>query len=106
MTLIFFVILNGILAQQCLNDISMISQRKDCGFYGITNTICLSRGCCWSPLQPGTNGPWCFSATNTPVSSCPLDLPGPNRIDCGFYGITQDQCLAKGCCWAPTTNGP
>eukprot|EP00475_Leptophrys_vorax_P026380 TRINITY_DN3720_c0_g1_i2.p1 TRINITY_DN3720_c0_g1~~TRINITY_DN3720_c0_g1_i2.p1 ORF type:complete len:685 (-),score=109.37 TRINITY_DN3720_c0_g1_i2:759-2813(-) len=27
------------------------------------------------------------------------------RTDCGFYGITQQQCEAKGCCWSPASGG-
>lgn len=24
------------------------------------------------------------------------------RTDCGYFGINQQQCEAKGCCWKPT----
>jgi len=25
-----------------------------------------------------------------------------SRTDCGYMGINQQQCEAKGCCWKPT----
>jgi len=37
----------------------------------------------------------------TPTGRCAVSA----RKDCGFNGITQAQCKAKGCCWAPG-NGP
>ena len=29
------------------------------------------------------------------------DLQDPQKVDCGFMGIDQSQCEAKGCCWKP-----
>ena len=26
--------------------------------------------------------------------------------DCGYLGISQSECINKGCCWQPSTNGP
>jgi hypothetical protein len=28
------------------------------------------------------------------------DVSNINKADCGYIGITQDQCEAKSCCWA------
>ena len=39
-------------------------------------------------------------ATAHAGGSC--DLPTLNRVDCGWIGITQDQCLERGCCWSPS----
>eukprot|EP00005_Dracoamoeba_jomungandri_P013781 CAMPEP_0174267976 /NCGR_PEP_ID=MMETSP0439-20130205/35697_1 /TAXON_ID=0 /ORGANISM="Stereomyxa ramosa, Strain Chinc5" /LENGTH=501 /DNA_ID=CAMNT_0015355839 /DNA_START=92 /DNA_END=1593 /DNA_ORIENTATION=- len=37
-----------------------------------------------------------------PFSSCTdCGVADPNKIDCGYVGITKDQCTAKGCCWVP-----
>jgi len=36
----------------------------------------------------------------TAAQNTTCDPNGP-RTDCGFYGITQDQCQAKSCCWGP-----
>jgi beta-amylase len=36
-----------------------------------------------------------------PTDSC----DGSNRRDCGFVGINQQQCEAKGCCWKPSNQG-
>lgn len=27
-----------------------------------------------------------------------------DKTDCGYYGINQAQCQAKGCCWQPANN--
>ena len=32
-------------------------------------------------------------------------LPIKNRIDCGYFGITKEECLGRGCCWVPCTEG-
>lgn len=39
------------------------------------------------------------------VSGQTCSLPGELREDCGYVGITQGQCEAKGCCWSPTSGG-
>lgn len=43
----------------------------------------------------------------TNLSSCGA-VNGSSRVDCGFFGISHDQCSARGCCWdgAATPNGP
>ena len=33
------------------------------------------------------------------------DLASSERIDCGYNGINQHQCEAKGCCWRPGEEG-
>lgn len=46
-----------------------------------------------------------WKTSGTPISDCDA-VTAPT--DCGFFGITEQQCLAKGCCFkipAPT-NGP
>ena len=37
------------------------SQRMDCGTVTTTPQQCVSKGCCWSVLAPGTLGPNCYS---------------------------------------------
>jgi glucoamylase len=27
-----------------------------------------------------------------------------DKLDCGYYGIDESQCVAKGCCWSPSYN--
>ena len=36
------------------------ASRKECGWCGMTQVLCESKGCCWHPLAEG--GPWCFHA--------------------------------------------
>ena len=35
---------------------------------------------------------------------CPDSSSGSSRSDCGYYGIAQNECLNKGCCWQPTSD--
>ncbi|KAJ3145912.1 glycoside hydrolase 15 protein [Geranomyces variabilis] len=82
------------------------ADKKDCGFAGITQSGCEVKNCCWKASTPGSNVPWCFSKVDTttrpPVGpSCNVALA--SKKDCGFAGINQSGCEAKGCCWAPLT---
>ena len=45
---------------QC--NISNSNDRKECGYYGIKDHECHTRGCCWSPLPRGQKGPWCYES--------------------------------------------
>ena len=37
------------------------SNRKDCGFDGVTKESCEAQYCCWAPVLPNPNNvPWCF----------------------------------------------
>ncbi len=49
----------------------------------------------------GGGVPYAYAAwTNATDATCAAPLPpGPSRADCGFRGITQAQCSARGCCW-------
>jgi len=45
-----------------------------------------------------------WKSTGQPIGSC-ASVIAPD--DCGFSGITQQQCLAKGCCFQiPAPTGP
>lgn len=39
------------------------SAKSDCGYFGIDQSGCESKGCCWSPLYDGSDTPWCFFDT-------------------------------------------
>lgn len=42
------------------------AQKRDCGFNGITQSQCQTRGCCWA--AGGSGIPWCFyAATDAPT---------------------------------------
>mmetsp|Transcript_21605 Transcript_21605/g.22362 ORF Transcript_21605/g.22362 Transcript_21605/m.22362 type:complete len:969 (+) Transcript_21605:105-3011(+) len=73
------------------------SDKKDCGYAGITADQCSSKGCCWSPAGDNSNVPWCYYSAVP--STCAVN--DSDRVDCGFAGITSDQCQSKGCCWVP-----
>jgi len=36
------------------------NQRSDCGYSGITQQECESKGCCYVPIDPPNGQPWCF----------------------------------------------
>eukprot|EP01038_Epipyxis_sp_PR26KG_P009449 gene9449-12733_t len=38
------------------------SAKVDCGYAGITQDGCQSKGCCWSPAGQNSVTPWCFNA--------------------------------------------
>jgi len=35
---------------------------------------------------------------------CPDKSSANGRMDCGYLGITQSECINKGCCWQPTND--
>ncbi|ORX76995.1 hypothetical protein BCR32DRAFT_270943 [Anaeromyces robustus] len=82
--------------------------RKDCGYYGITESECVKKGCCWGSTD--VNGaPWCFYTASggkttdcnnngNEGKSCEVDIY--KREDCGYYGINKSGCESRGCCWA------
>lgn len=37
-----------------------VSSKSDCGFVGIDQPGCESKGCCWKPAGSGSSDPWCF----------------------------------------------
>lgn len=90
-----------VLSQICQAD----QPRSECGYLGITQEICESRNCCWTPAD---SGPWCFNkSAPAPAPPPPSALCNPSgpRIDCGHVGTNQQDCLKKNCCWSPVQNG-
>ncbi|KAK9762529.1 hypothetical protein K7432_011651 [Basidiobolus ranarum] len=51
------------------------------------------------PKPPSTNS---SSALQLPEEQCPNV---GERQDCGYLGITQDECVARNCCWNPKDTG-
>jgi len=89
--------------------------RKDCGYMGITQSGCESAGCCWGPTDV-SGAPWCFyTASGGKTTDCQgqgsgsdnndksCEVSESSRQDCGYIGITKDQCVNKGCCWAESS---
>jgi len=80
--------------------------RRDCAFSGIDEAGCIAKNCCWK--SSGVQGvPWCFyqgsSAPSPPTNQC--DVSENQRQDCGFFGIDQNGCENKGCCWRESNSG-
>jgi len=68
---------------------------------GANETACLAAGCCFDGALPAnaTGVPACYVAAQPPQAPNPV-CPDAERVDCGFNGITHDECVgARGCCW-------
>jgi hypothetical protein len=100
-------------------DCSASSGKVDCGYPGVDQNACESKGCCWEPVSENENNlflavgpktvkdtPWCFNAGSgpTPPPSGDCDVSSTEKIDCGIVGSTQDTCEAGGCCWNPASD--
>jgi len=95
--------------------------KKECGMVGTNDHGCRLQGCCWEPVQMQMV-PWCFrlhgngsveepskQAPQPKTSKPPLhtsrspemceSLKLDARKPCGFYGITEEKCIGRGCCW-------
>jgi hypothetical protein len=67
--------------------------RLDCSKTTVDEAGCKSLGCIWSPLDLGSDLPWCYRPT-------PPE-PREGRTECGS-GVTSDaQCKSLGCTWSP-----
>lgn len=66
------------------------SERKECGYYGITKEECLAKSCCWDPTVPNTK--WCFKQPGEyrRKKGFPLDVD-----KCRFYSYTRKQITIK-----------
>jgi len=77
--------------------------RKECGWPGITKEQCESKpGCCFNNKTPGTK--WCYyerifkdMPKREITGSCEVNVE--SRINCGWGGITRQQCESRGCCF-------
>mmetsp|Transcript_33419 Transcript_33419/g.93798 ORF Transcript_33419/g.93798 Transcript_33419/m.93798 type:complete len:571 (+) Transcript_33419:58-1770(+) len=107
------VVLQGVVCGVAQCD-SNATDREDCGYSGIDEDECEGKGCCWEPVSPNPNNePWCFYPPNfAPPPPPPPSPPSENcnndgyRVDCGYSGITESECEAKGCCWNELDDNP
>jgi len=83
------------------------NRRIDCGYVGISESECINVGCCWSSSD--IDGvPWCYytvsgGKTTDCVSDKSCEVDANSRQDCGYIGITQNECVSSGCCWAESS---
>jgi hypothetical protein len=79
-------------------------QQAPCGSGGVGNeTACLAEGCCYVPSSAAGAGA-CYAPPPIGPPACPSDESARN--DCGFFHITQAQCVSqRGCCWADAPGG-
>lgn len=72
--------------------------------------ICHDKWCAW---YPHFKGPWCQKSrhgkkraqSGNPLQFHPMDILTPDR-DCGWNGIDIQQCVDRGCTWAPAGVDP
>ena len=50
-----------------------VNARKECGYMGIKQPECESKGCCWKPLGKGSKAPWCYNPGKITRQSQALD---------------------------------
>jgi len=90
------------------------SQKIDCGYSGITEQQCNSKGCCWVPAGQGSSTPWCFYGSNY-TTNVPLPPPPPagapfsnDELNTmfGFYRLNLDIQGMGGVVASPDTSTP
>jgi uncharacterized protein YegL len=74
--------------------------RLACGFCEITESECqVKQGrCCYDNTY--RNSMFCYKQTDI------CDVAAEDKEDCGWEGITADRCLARGCCFDDSQDGP
>jgi len=90
----------GKASQQC---VMSDADRVDCGYHGMTPDECRAKGCCYfHSHSPGS--PFCYyqakGGSTSRASEDRCSVPGKERKDCGFGGISAPQCRDSGCCYA------
>jgi len=83
--------------------------RAACGGAGVDEMGCLALGCCFDEALPANASgvPACYAAAPAPAQ--PGACPAGERADCGYNGISRDECEnGRSCCWdsAPAPAGP
>jgi hypothetical protein len=87
-------------------DCSGSSGKVDCGYPGVDQNACESKGCCWVPVSEEENQlflaingsqndtPWCFNAGGGPSPPTPptpggdCDVSTGEKLDCGQLAST------------------
>ncbi|KAL1771909.1 trefoil factor 2 [Sigmodon hispidus] len=73
------------------------SNRKNCGFPGISEEQCFDLGCCFDSSIGGV--PWCFHPLSEQASEqCVMEVSA--RQNCGYPGISRKECVARQCCFS------
>lgn len=68
-----------------------VSDKIDCGYYGINSSLCAERGCCWSEVgENGSNIPWCYyPAGHEACYDLNLNASGPGFTDLEFWEMVR-----------------
>ena len=61
------------------------SMKADCGYFGIQESDCLSKGCCWYAVNDGGKTPWCFYGTQS--TDLGYSLSDMKETPTGYVGI-------------------
>ena len=63
MKVLIIALLSAAVARASLQSCAVNDSKKtDCGFMGVTEDQCLTKGCCWYPLSEGSSTPWCYAS--------------------------------------------
>ncbi|CAK8688511.1 unnamed protein product [Clavelina lepadiformis] len=75
------------------------SLRVDCGYSGVNEAGCLEKGCLWCPTDM-EDEPWCLYPWEENLSKeKKCNIEEDMRLYCGLFGIDEETCSSKGCCW-------
>lgn len=72
----------GVSSTSCSVDNSM---KADCGYFGIQESDCLSKGCCWYAVNDGGKTPWCYYGTQS--TDMGYSLSDMKETSTGYVGI-------------------
>ncbi|XP_065432138.1 trefoil factor 2-like [Chrysemys picta bellii] len=73
-----------------------VKERTNCGYGGISEKECITKGCCFDDKYPGV--PWCFYPhLRTGTGQCAMNVK--DRTNCGYSGISVKECQTRGCCF-------
>eukprot|EP00971_Amphidinium_carterae_P051445 1013258-Amphidinium_carterae.1 len=89
--------------QDCFQECSLVD---NCNYFSIASQgpytgVCM--GCMDGVTQPHQDFKfYAMPGVSEPppkqLLHCP-DMPYEQRIDCGWWGVSPEACMAKGCCW-------
>jgi alpha-glucosidase len=73
-------------SERCVGD---TTGRQDCGYYGINQSGCLAKNCCWGPNTEDL--PWCYEKTSASLSSYPASwVSSSGGVNWTIQGLAVD----------------
>uniref|UniRef100_A0A452I0N6 P-type domain-containing protein n=1 Tax=Gopherus agassizii TaxID=38772 RepID=A0A452I0N6_9SAUR len=73
-----------------------LKERTNCGYAGISDKECETKGCCFDDKYP--NVPWCFYP-HLKTGECAMNVK--EQMNCGYAGISVKECKNVPWCFSP-----